>query len=123
MVPPALDPAQQDELKGAVQRPPGRPGTELANRCWANRCWKVVREFASQRFGIRLNYSACLNCPHRLGFAFKRPGKRLPRADMAKQEAFVADYAAVPEQAVQTGAKIFSVDEARFRADAELRGQ
>ena len=42
---------------------------------------------------------------------------------MAKREAFVADYAAVPEQAVQTGAKIFSVDEARFRADAELRGK
>ena len=82
-----------------------------------------MREFASQRFGIRLNYSACLNYPHRLGFAFKRPGKRLPRADMAKREAFVADHAALWEEAVQTGAKIFSVDEARFRADAELRGK
>ena len=105
-------------MKGAVQHPPGRSGIELAN--WY---WKVVREFASERFGIRLSRSTCLNYVHRLGFAFKRPKKRLVKADAAKRGAFVADYAALSEQAVQTGARIFFVDEAHFRADAELRGK
>ena len=105
-------------MKGAVQHSPDRSGIELAN--WY---WKVVREFVSQRFGIRLSRSACLNYLHRLGFAFKRPKKRLVKADAAKRDAFVADYAALSEQAIQTGARIFFVDEAHFRADAELRGR
>ena len=101
-----------------MQHPPDRSGIELAN--WY---WKVVREFVWQRFGIRLSRSTCLNYLHRLGFAFKRPKKRLVKADAAKREGFVADYTALSEQAVQTGAKIFFVDEAHFRADAELRGK
>ena len=105
-------------MKRAVQHPPDRSGIELAN--WY---WKVVREFVWRRFGIRLSRSTCLNYLHRLGFAFKRPKKRLVKADAAKREGFVADYAALSEQAVQTGAKIFFVDEAHFRADAELRGK
>ena len=39
-------------------------GIELAN-------WKVVHRFVSERFGVSL---------HRLGFAFKRPKKRLLKA-------------------------------------------
>ena len=59
----------------------------------------------------------------RLGFAFKRPKKRLLKADEEKREAFVAAYAALREEAVGSGAKIFFADEAHFRADAELWGQ
>ena len=59
----------------------------------------------------------------RLGFAFKRPKKRLLKADEEKREAFVAAYAALREEAVGSGAKIFFAGEAHFRADAELRGQ
>ena len=58
-----------------------------------------------------------------MGFAFKRPKKRLLKADAEKREAFVAEYAALMDESGQTGAKVFSVDEAHFRADAELRGK
>ena len=60
---------------------------------------------------------------HRLGFALKRPKKRLVKADEGKREAFVAEYAALYEEARRTGAKVFFADEAHFRADAELRGK
>ena len=59
---------------------------------------------------------------HRLGFSFKRPKKRLLKADETKREGFVAEYAALMEESGQTGAKVFFADEAHFRADAELRG-
>ena len=115
---PALDEAQQEELKAAVQEPPGASGIDLAN--WY---WKAVRQFAEDRFSIGLSRSSCLNWLHRLGFAFKRPKKRLLKADEAKREAFVAEYAALREEAHQTRAGIFFADEAYFRADAELRGK
>ena len=76
-----------------------------------------------ERFGIELSRSSCLNWLHRLGFAFKRPKKRLLKADDAKREAFVAEYAALREEAQQTRARIYFADEAHFRADAELRGK
>ena len=61
--------------------------------------------------------------PARLGFAFKRPKKRLLKANEAKREAFAAEYAALWDEAGRTGSKIFFADEAHFRADAELRGK
>ena len=105
-----------------MQELPEQAGVELAN--WY---WKVVRQFVAERFGIELSRSSCrsscLNYLHRLGFAFKRPKKRLLKADEAKREAFVAEYAALLEEAQRTGAKIFFADEAHFRAEAELRGK
>ena len=83
----------------------------------------MVHQFVSGRFGISLSRSSCLNYLHRLGFVLKRPKKRLVKADEAKREAFVAEYAALSEGARRSGAKIFFVDEAHFRADAELRGK
>ncbi len=56
-------------------------GIELAN--WN---WKVMRQFVSERCGIILSRSACLNYLHRLGFAFKRPKKRLLKADVEKRK-------------------------------------
>ena len=97
---------------------PANSGIELAN--WN---WKVVRQFLTERFGISLSRSTCLNYLHRLGFAFKRPKKRLLKADAEKRESFLAEYAALREEARRTGAKIFFADEAHFRADAELRGK
>ena len=105
-------------MKKAVQQPSDRSGIELAN--WY---WKVVRQFVSERFGVSLCRSSCLSCLHRLGFSFKRPKKRLLKADAAKREAFVADYAALGQEAGCTGGKIFFADEAHFRADAKLRGK
>ena len=116
--PPALGKAQQEELKGAVQKPPEASGIELAN--WY---WKVVRQFVLERFGVELSRSTCLNYLHRMGFSFKRPKKRLVKASESKREAFVAEYAALREEAHRTGARIFFVDEAHFRAEAELRGK
>ena len=95
---------------------PTKSGIELAN--WN---WKVVRQLLSERFSIGLSRSTCLNYLHRLGFAFKRPKKRLLKADAEKRESFVAEYAAMSEEARRAGAKIFFADEAHFRADAELR--
>ena len=116
--PPALCEAQQSKLRAALQELPAMAGIELAN--WN---WKVVHQFVLERFGIVLSRSGCLNYLHRLGFAFKRPKKRLLKADGAKREAFVAEYAALMEEARRSGAKIFFADEAHFRADAELRGK
>ena len=105
-------------MKAAVQELPEQAGIELAN--WY---WRGVRRFISERFGIELSRSSCLNYLHRLGFVLRRPKKRLVKADEAKREAFVAEYAALSEEAQRSGAKIFFADEAHFRADAELRGK
>ena len=105
-------------MKGAVEQRPAAAGIQLAN--WY---WKVVRQFVSERFGISLCRSSCLNWLNRLGFTFKRPKKRLVKANESKREAFVAEYAALWEEAQRTEARIFFADEAHFRADAELRGK
>lgn len=105
-------------LKTAVQRPPREAGLDLAD--WN---WKVVRRFVQERFGVPLARSTCLLYLHRLGFVLKRPKKRLLKADAAKREAFVAEYACLQAEAAATGAKHFFVDEAHFYADADLRGK
>ena len=97
---------------------PANSGIGLAN--WN---WKVVCQYVSERFGISLSRSTCLNYLRRLGFSFKRPKKRLLKADMEKREVFVAEYAALAFQAQKAGEKVFFADEAHFRADAELRGK
>ena len=53
----------------------------------------------------------------------KRPQKRLLKADAAQRETFVAEYAALVDEAQQVGAQVFCVDEAHFQADADLRGK
>ena len=99
-----------------MQEPPAASGIGLAN--WN---WKAVWQFVLEHFGISLSRSSCLNCLRRLGFAFKRPRKRLLKADAEEREAFVAEYAVLVEEVHGTGGKIFFADEAHFRADAELR--
>ncbi len=105
-------------LKVAVQATPAEVGIDLAN--WN---WKVVRQFIEARCGIRLSRSTCLRYLHRLGFVYKRPKKRLLKADEATRAAFIEQYAALLAEARATGAKIFFVDEAHFRADADLHGK
>ncbi len=105
-------------MKAAVQQPPAAAGIELAN--WY---WQAVHQFVWERFGGSLSRSSCLNWLRRLGFVLKRPKKRLVKADEAKREAFVAEYAALRDEAGRTGGKVFFADEAHFRADAELRGK
>ena len=89
----------------------------------ANWNWKVVRQFIEARCGIRLSRSTRLRYLHRLGFVYKRPKKRLLKADEAKRAAFLEAYAALLAEARAGGAKIFFVDEAHFRADGDLRGK
>jgi hypothetical protein len=101
-----------------VQAAPAAAGIELAN--WN---WKVVRQFIQERFGLVLGRSSCWNYLHRLGFVVKRPKKRLLKAKAEKRDAFVAAYAALRAAAQSSGAKIFFVDEAHFRADVELRAK
>ena len=96
---------------------------EAADIGLANWNWKVVHQFVSERFGLSLSRSGCLNYLHRLGFVLKRPKKRLVKADKRKRESFVTEYAALTEEARRFGAKIFFADEAHFRADAGLRGK
>ena len=102
----------------AVQTSPAEVGIDLAN--WN---WKVVRQFIEARCGIRLSRATCLRYLHRLGFVYKRPKKRLLKADETKRAAFVAEYAALLATARAGGAKIFFVDEAHFRADGDLHGK
>ena len=77
-----------------------------------------MHRFVWERLGLSLCRRSCLTYLRRLGFAFKRPKKRLLKADEEKREAFVAAYAALREEAVGSGAKICFADEAHFRADA-----
>ena len=65
-----------------MEQPPAAAGIQLAN--WY---WKVVRQFVSERFGISRCRSSCLNWLYRLGFACKRPQKRLLKANESKREA------------------------------------
>jgi transposase len=102
----------------AVQAAPTEVGIALAN--WN---WKVVRQFIEARCGIRLCRSACTRYLHRLGFVYKRPKKRLLKADEAKRAAFVEAYAGLLVEAKALGAKIFFADEAHFRADGDLHGK
>ena len=111
---------QQNQLKSAVQNPPGEAGIELSNWNWN---WKVVRQFLKQSFDLGLSRSSCLNYLHRLGFVLKRPKKRLLKAKDEARKAFVLQYSQIREEAQESGAKIFFVDEAHFRADADLRGK
>ena len=64
-----------------------------------------------------------MNYLHRLGFVLKRPKKRLLKAKDEERKAFVLQYSQIREEAQESGAKIFFVDEAHFRADADLRGK
>jgi len=118
VAPPALAAAVQAGLKVAVQAGPPEVGIDLAR--WN---WKVVRQFVVARCGLRLSRSTCLRYLPRLGFVRKCPKKRLLKADETKRAAFVADYAAPLVEARATGAKIFFVDEAHFRADGDLRAK
>lgn len=101
-----------------MQARPEQAGINLAN--WN---WKVVRRFVQERFGLWLSRSSCLNYLHRLGFVLKRPKKRLLKANEARREAFVAEYATLLAEAEQAGAKVFFADEAHFRAEGDLRGK
>ena len=85
--------------------------------------WKVVRQFLKQSFDLGLSRSSCLNYLHRLGFVLKRPKKRLLKAKDEARKAFIIQYSQIREEAERIGAKIFFVDEAHFRADADLRGK
>ena len=105
-------------MKAAVQAAPSAAGLDLAN--WN---WKVVRQFVATHFGKLLSSRSCLNYLHRLGFVVKRPKKRLLKANAEKRDAFVAAYVALRAEAQASGAKIFFVDEAHFRADVELRAK
>ena len=109
-----------------MQYLPAEAGLDLAN--WN---WKVVHRSVWERFGLSLCRSSCLTYPRlhegRLCAAWDLPSS-VPssgclKADDEKRETFVAAYAALREEAVGSGAKIFFADEAHFRADAELRGR
>ena len=115
--PPVLDADAQAALKAAAQAPPSAAGIDLAK--WN---WKVVRLFVERRFQETLARSGGLRYLHRLGFVRKRPKQRLLKANAAKRKAFVELSLALRQEAERTGAKIFFVDEAHFRADADLRG-
>jgi transposase len=105
-------------LKAAVQASPAAAGMAQAN--WS---WKVVRQFMAEQLGVTLSRSSCWNYLRRLGFVWKRPKKRLLKADAAQRAAFVANYAALRQAAEQGRATIFFVDEAHFRADVEVRNK
>ena len=61
-------------MRAAVQQLPAAAGLDLAN--WN---WKVVHRFVWERCGLSLCRRSCLTYLRRLGFAFKRPQKRLRR--------------------------------------------
>jgi transposase len=67
-----------------------------------------------------LSRTSCLRYLHRLDFVRKRPKKLLVKADPDQRATFVRTYATLVAEATQTGATLLFVDEAHFRADADL---
>lgn len=82
-----------------------------------------MRQYLQAQFQVVLSSRTCLNYLHRLGFVVKRPKKRLIKANAEQREAFVGEYVVLRSEAQAGRAKIFFVDEAHFRADAQLRSQ
>jgi transposase len=76
-----------------------------------------------QQFDLVLSATSARRYLHRLGFVRKRPKKHLVKANAEQRAAFVRTYAKIVAEATQTGATILFVDEAHFRADAELAWQ
>ncbi len=121
VVPPRVGRGATSRVEGGGEQLPSQGGIKQPN--WN---WKAVRRYVEDRFGLALSRSlpvADLNYLHRLGFVLKRPKKRLLKADPARREDFVGEYAALTVAAAQTGTKIFFADEAHFQADADLRGK
>jgi len=61
----------------------------------ANWTWKAVRAYLREKFAVHLGKRSCLRSLYRLGFVWKRPKKRLTKADAAKRAAFVQEYLAL----------------------------
>ena len=102
-------------MAAALRQPPRQVGIPTAT--WT---WKAVAQFLCEQFDRPLSRSSCLRYLHHLDFVRKRPKKLLVKADADKRAAFVRTYADIVSDAQQTGATILFVDEAHFRADAEL---
>lgn len=102
-------------MASALRQPPREVGIPIAS--WT---WKVVAQFVRERFAIHLSRTSCLRYLHRLGFTRKRPKKQLIKADPAQRASFVDTYATLVAEAARSGATILFVDEAHFRADAEV---
>lgn len=98
-----------------MRQPPRAVGIPSAS--WT---WKAVAQFVRERFAQALSRTSCLRYLHRLDFVRKRPKKHLVKADPAQRAAFVHTYAQIVDDAARAGASILFVDEAHFRADAEL---
>ena len=110
------DQAQQEELKGAVEQPPATAGIVMAN--WY---WKVVRQFVSERFGISLSRSSCLNWLHRRGLPSSVPRSGCSRLMSPSGR---PSWRSTPScgrrpNGLEPG---YSLPTRHFRADAELRG-
>ena len=101
----------------------GLPDGAAAGMQQANWSWKMVRQFMAEHLGVTLSRSSCWNYLRRLGFVWKRPKKRLLKADAGQRETFVASYAGSRQKAEQDGGTIFFIDEAHFRADVEMRNK
>lgn len=82
-----------------------------------------MQQFLRDQFGLELSRSSCLRWLHRLNFTWKRPKKRLLKADAKKRAVFVQQYITLTAEATQTSAKHWFVDEAHFRAEGDLRGK
>src|SRR6266508_5224105 len=117
-LPPALMPEQQTALAAALRRPPREAGIPTAT--WTGR---AVVQFVRTQFDVVLSQTSARRYLHRLGFVRKRPKKQLGKADADQRTAFVRTYAEVVADAARTGARMLFVDEAHFRADAELAWQ
>ena len=110
-------------MKGAVEQQPAAAGIQLAN-------WSLRQAQDEGGAAVCLRTVWHQPVPQQLpelaspaGVCLQAPKKRLVKGNESKREAFVAEYAALWEEAQRTEARIFFADEAHFRADAELRGK
>lgn len=113
--PPALTPEHQAALAAALRQPPREAGIPIAT--WT---WKAVAQYLREHFAVSLSRTSCLRYLHRLTFVRKRPKKQFVKADAERRATFVHTYADLLAEAPRSGATILFVDEAHFRADAEV---
>ena len=82
-----------------------------------------MRQFVSERFGISLSRSSCLNWLHGWGLPSSVPRSGCSRLMSPSGRPSWRSTPSCGREAQRTGARIFFADEAHFRADAELRGK
>lgn len=101
-----------EALKEAVKHHPREIGIKKGR--WTA---KTVSAYAKKMFGVKIHQDTARNYLLLLGFSYKRPGKRLVKADPAKQEEFAKNLEQLEANRTPRAVTTY-VDEGKIEQDA-----